>query len=73
MISKKNFDYIGEIRKKAEDNQVMVISIFLTNNSIPKEEKLYDKIESHFSQGSKDLFLMSSTLTYEHPIIKFFI
>ena len=69
----KNFDYIGEIRKKAEDNQVMIISIFLTNNSIPKEEKLYDKIESHFSQGSKDLFLMSSTLTYEHPIIKFFI
>ena len=69
----KNFDYIGEIRKKAEDNNIIIVSIFLTSNSIPKEEILYDIPQSHFTTGSKDLFLMSSFLTYEHPIIKFFI
>ena len=69
----KNFDYIGEIRQKAQSNNVIIISIFLTSNSIPKEEKLYDNIQSHFTSGSKDLFLMSSTLTYDQPIIKFLI
>ena len=69
----KNFDYIGEIRKKAENNNIIIVSIFLTSNSIPKEEILYDIPQSHFTSGSKDLFLMSTSLTYEHPIIKFFI
>ena len=70
---KKNFDYIGEIRKKATDNNVTVISIFLTKNNIPKVQTFYDEVQTHFTGGSKDLFLMSSTLTYEHQIIKFFI
>ena len=69
----KNFDYIGEITNKAKNENIMIISIFLTSNYIPKEEKLYDECQNHFSKGEKDLFLMSSTLTYENPIIKFFI
>ena len=69
----KDFDYIKEIRDKATNNNIIVISIFLTANSIPKCETFYDEIQPHFTNGSKDLFLMSTTLTYEHPIIKFFI
>lgn len=69
----KNVDYISEITKKAKENKVTIISIFLTSNSIPKAEKLYDSCQSHFTKGSKDLFLMSSTLTYENPVIKFLI
>ena len=69
----KNFDYISEIKKKENENQVMIISIFLTTNSIPKEQTLYDELQSNFTNGSKDLFLMSSTLTYENPVIKFLI
>ncbi len=69
----KNFDYIKEIRDKATSNNIIIISIFLTANGIPKCETFYDEIQPHFTNGSKDLFLMSSTLTYEHPIIKFFI
>ena len=38
-----------------------------------KEETLYDTFQSHFTQGSKDLFSMSSTLNYESPVIKFLI
>ena len=69
----KNFDYIKEIRDKATNNNIIVISIFLTANGIPKCETFYDEVQPHFTNGSKDLFLMSTTLTYEHPIIKFFI
>ena len=69
----KSVDYIGEINKKAKENNVIIVSIFLTSNSIPKEEKLYDTVQNHFTSGSKDLFLMSSTLTYENPVIKFLI
>ena len=69
----KNFDYITEIREKAENNEIMIISIFLTSSNIPYKSKLYDTIQSHFTKGAQDLFLMSSTLDYQHPIIKFFI
>ena len=69
----KNFDYIGEIRKKAEENKIIIISIFLTSRQIPKIRTFYDDVQSHFTNGSKDLFLMSSTLNYENPVIKFFI
>ena len=69
----KNFDYIGEIRKKAEENKITIISIFLTSKQIPKDRTFYDEVQSHFTNGSKDLFLMSSTLNYENPVIKFFI
>ena len=34
---------------------------------------MYDECQKHFSKGEKDLFLMSSTLTYEDPVLKFFI
>ena len=70
---KPNVDYITEIRKNAETYEIIIISIFLTSKIIPKEEKLYDECQKHFSKGAKDLFLMSSTLTYEDPVIKFFI
>lgn len=69
----KNIDYIGEIRKKSEENDVTIITIFLTSEPIPKEKILYDSLQNHFTKGSKDLFLMSSSLTYDHPIIKFLI
>ena len=68
-----DLDYIREIRNNAEENNILIISIFLTSNDIPIEEKLYDTYQEHFSQGSKDLFSMSSILNYENPIIKFFI
>ena len=69
----KNFDYIREIRQKAEKDEIIIISIFLTSKKIPYEEKLYDKYQNHFTKGSSDLFYMSSTLDYQHPIIQFFI
>ena len=69
----RNSNYIEKITQKAEDLKVTIISIFLTSNKIPKEEVLYDNYQSHFTQGSKDLFLMSSTLNYENPVIKFLI
>ena len=69
----KNSNYIEEITQKAKNNNVTIISIFLTSNKIPKEETLYDNYQTHFTQGSKDLFLMSSTLNYENPVIKFLI
>ena len=68
-----NVDYIGEITRKARENNVIIISIFLTSNNTPKPEKLYDTCQSHFTKGSKDLFLMSSTLIYDNPVIKFLI
>jgi len=68
----KSIDYISKIKENAKNNNTTIISIFLTTKSI-KEETLYDEIQSHFTQGSKDLFLMSSTLNYEHPVIKFLI
>lgn len=69
----KNFDYIKEIRDKAESNNIIIISIFITANGFPKCETFYDEIQPHFTGGSRDLFLMSTSLNYEHPIIKFFI
>ena len=69
----KNSNCIQQIIEKAKNNKVTIISIFLTSKSIPKEETLYDTYQSHFTQGSKDLFLMSSTLNYESPVIKFLI
>ena len=69
----KNFDYIGEIRKNATNNNIIIISIFLTSQGIPKTETFYDEVQPHFTGGAKDLFLMSSNLNYENPIIKFFI
>ena len=60
---KKDFDYITKIRKNADTYEIIIISIFLTSKIIPKEEKLYDECQKHFSKGAKDLFLMSSTLT----------
>ena len=72
-VNKKTFDYINEIRQKAEQDKIIIISIFLTSKKIPYEEKLYDEFQKHFTYGSKDLFLMSSKLDYQNPIIKFFI
>ena len=68
----KSIDYISKIKENARDNSITIISIFLTTKNI-KEETLYDDIQNHFTKGSKDLFLMSSTLNYEHPVIKFLI
>ena len=68
-----NIDYIGEIRKKSKENDVTIVTIFLTSEPIPKEKILYDSLQNHFTKGSKDLFLMSSSLTYDHPTIKFLI
>ena len=65
-------DYISKIREYSEGCNITIISIFLTTNNI-NEETLYDEIQSHFTHGSKDLFLMSSTLNYENPVIKFLI
>ena len=65
----KSIDYISKIKENARDNSITIISIFLTTKNI-KEETLYDDIQNHFTKGSKDLFLMSSTLNYEHPVIK---
>ena len=72
-VNKKNFDYIKDIKQKAEQDKIIIISIFLTSKKIPYEERLYDEFQKHFTDGSKDLFLMSSKLDYQHPIIKFFI
>ena len=69
----RNSNYIEKITQKAKDLKATIISIFLTSNKIPKEETLYDSYQTHFTQGSKDLFLMSSTLNYENPVIKFLI
>lgn len=69
----KNFDYISEIRQKAEQDKIIIVSIFLTSKKVPYEEKLYDKPQKHFTKGSEDLFYMSSILDYQHPIIQFFI
>lgn len=68
----KSIDYISKIKENAKNNNITIISIFLTTNKI-NEETLYDNYQSHFTQGSKDLFLMSSSLNYESPVIKFLI
>ena len=68
----KNYDYISEIKEKAYNNDITIISIFLTTKKI-KEKTLYDNYQSHFTNGSKDLFSISSILNYENPVIKFLI
>ena len=66
--------YKSEIIQKAQNLNTIIISIFLTSNEIPKEEKFYDETKKeHLSEGSEFLFSISSTLTYRDYIIKFFI
>ena len=51
-----DLDYIREIRNNAEENNILIISTFLTSNDIPIEEKYMILIKSILDKARKIFF-----------------
>ena len=69
----KNYDeVINYTKKKSEENNVIIIGIYLNQKS-KSEKKFYDSIQNDFDKGCRILFQITTTINYHNPIIKFFI
>ena len=72
-------NYTDKIYKSALENDIIVIGIYISDekkkplSSIDKSKQLFDYLDDNLDNGSKDLFKMSSKLSYDNPIISFFI
>ena len=71
-ISNKN-DFIKKVKEEALDNHIIILTVYLAPNKIPKEKTLYDKVPRHLSDNPKNLFELSSTLNYDDPFSRFLV
>ena len=76
---KNIYNYTDKIYKSAERNDIIVIGIYISDerkkplSSKDNPKQLFDYLENSLNKGEKDLFKMSSKLSYNNPIISFLI
>ena len=63
----------NDIIKKINELKIITICIYLNSSSSLNKKTFYNEIQTHFTEGSKFLFNISSKLNYHNNIIKFFV
>jgi len=61
-------DTLNLIKKNAEINNIIIVSIYLNTGEIKNEHKFYDSYENY-----PNLFSIGTTITYDDPLMRFLI
>lgn len=67
------YTFIEKIKEEASNNDVIIITVYLSPDKVQREKTLYDRAPAHLSNNAKNLFELSSSLFYDDPFVRFLV